>query len=162
MAGGPIFPFSAIPATADRTFASTIITGSNSFIRSGMGVEASVGADSEWHLLYKMPPALPTGDPKTVMQGFSAAVAGSAQVNFYWASKATEEDLDLTLAGLNAEGTETITWAAGDDYVIKELRVDLDADTVIADEYIIAIVVFETTSWTLASVSLWDFPIIWE
>ena len=83
-----------------------------------------------------------------------------AKPNVKWKSFATEEDFGSPT--LNAEGVGTITWASGDEDVWKELKVDLDADTVVAGEYILMDVVFETASWTLAAVSTWQVFIIWE
>jgi hypothetical protein len=38
----------------------------------------------------------------------------------------------------------------------------LDADTVVAGEILRIQVVFETTLWTLAQVSGWQFSVTWE
>lgn len=162
MAGGPIYPFSAYPVTADRAFSGFHETPTNTFHIEGLQVEASVGADTYFHLVYKIPPALPTGTAKVSIEGIANATTGAGKVNFKWKSVAVEESLDLAEGDVNAEGTTTITWAAGDANVIKQSKVALDADTVVADEFIVAIVVFETTGWTLAQVSTWNFPLIWE
>jgi hypothetical protein len=57
MAGGPFFPNSAVPVTANRVFPNIHIgAGANSKHEEGLGVEASVGADSIWRLRFWMPP----------------------------------------------------------------------------------------------------------
>ena len=157
MAGGPIFPFSAKPDTADRVFPNFGGSGSDS---EGLGVEASVGANATWKLRFLMPPTLPTGTAKLLLHAMAAATSGAAKVNPTWASVAAEQDPDGF--SLNAEGTGTITWGAGDTDQIKELKVTLDADTVVAGEWVVMDLVFETTSWTLAVVSTWFASIIWE
>jgi len=161
MTGGPIFPHSAYPVTAGRVFPNFHVgAGANSKHDEGLGVEASVGADSTWRLRFQMPPSLPAGTGKLRLLALANATSGAAQVNPKWASVAAEED--PSSATLNAEGTGTITWGAGDNDQYKELKVTLDADTLVASEIVVLDLVFETTSWTLAQVSTWIATIIWE
>ena len=159
--GGPLRPFSRYPATIDRVFISVYVgDGANSKHEEGMGVEASVGADSIWRLRFEMPPVLPSGTGKLRLIALADAVTGVAKVNPKWASVAMEED--PSSATLNAEGTQTVTWSTADDDQYKELKVDLDADTLVAGEIVVMDLVFETASWTLAVESVWQASIIWE
>lgn len=158
MAAGPIFPHSAYPVTSGRVFPN--FHAATAAHREGLGVEASVGADSIWRLWFQMPPTLPTGQMKLKLRAIANATSGDAKVNPKWKSFATEES--ITSPTLNAEGTSTLTWGAGDDDDIKELEINLDADTPVADEEVIMDLTFETTSWTLAAVSTWTASIIWE
>lgn len=162
MAAGPIFPHSTFPVTAGRVFPNFHVgDGANSKQDEGLGVEASVGADSTWRLRFQMPPDLTgLGTGKLRLLALADAVAGVAKVNPTWASVAVEED--PSSATLNGEGTQTVTWSAGDDDVYKELKVDLDADTLVANEEVVMDLIFETTDWTLAQVSTWIVSIIWE
>lgn len=161
MAGGPLFPHSAYAATTDRVFPNFHVgDGANSKHDEGLGVEASVGADSTWRLRFQMGPALPTGTGKLKLLALADATSGAAKVNPKWASVAAEED--PSSASLNAEGTSTLTWGAGDDDVYHELKINLDADTLVASEEVVMDLVFETTDWTLAQVSTWIASIIWE
>lgn len=161
MAGGPIFPHSAYPATSGRVFPNFHVgAGANSKHDEGLGVEASVGADSTWRLRFKMPPTLPTGTCKLDLWALANATSGNAKVNAKWASVAVEED--PSSATLNAEGTSTLSWGAGDNDQYKNLKITLDADTVVANEVIVMDLVFETASWTLAAVSTWQPSVIWE
>ena len=161
MAGGPIFPHSAYPVTADRVFPNFHVgAGANSKHDEGLGVEASLGADSTWRLRFQMPPSLPTGTGKLRLLALANATSGVAKVNPKWVSVAVEED--PSGATLNAEGTSTVTWSTGDNDQYKELKVNLDADTLAASEEVVMDLVFETTSWTLAQVSTWIASIIWE
>lgn len=126
----------------------------------GWGVAASIGADAILRLVFQVPPTLPTGSPKLSLLALANATSNSAKVNPKWASCAFEEDPSgLTL---QAEGTQTLTWAAGDNDQLKQLKVDLDADTVVAGEFIVMDLTFETSSWTLAVVSTWKPSVIWE
>lgn len=161
MAGGPIFPHSAFPVTAGRVFPNFHVgDGGNSAQDEGLGVEASVGADSTWRLRFQMPPTLPTGTGKLRLLALADAVTGAAKFDPQWVSVAVEEDPSSAI--LNSEGTQTVTWSAADDDVYKELKVDLDADTLVASEEVVMDLVFETTDWTLAQVSTWIVSIIWE
>lgn len=156
MAGGPIFPYSAKPDTAGRVFP---YFGSSGNDTEGLGVEASVGADSTWKLRFQMPPSLPTGTGKLLLELHVNATIGNAKVNPKWKSCAAGEDFDA--ATLTAEGTSTITAAATANQMVST-KIALDADTLVAGEAVVMDLVFETTSWTLAAISTWVASIIWE
>lgn len=161
MSGGPIFPHSIIPVTAGKVFPSVHVgAGSNSKHDEGMGVMASLDGDAIWRLRFQMPPSLPTGTGKLRLIALANSTANSAKVNPKWASVAMEED--PSSATLQAEGTNTLTWGAGDADQYKELKVTLDGDTLVASEMVVMDLTFETTSWTLAVVSTWIASIIWE
>jgi len=161
MPGGPIFPNSAYPATAGRVFPNFHEgAGANSKHDEGMGVEASVGADSTWRLRFQMPPTLPTGTGKLRLLALANATSGNAKVNPKWVSVAVEEN--PSSATPVAEGVQTVAWSTGDNDQYKEIKVTLDADTLVAGEIVVMDLVFETASWTLAAVSTWIASIIWE
>jgi hypothetical protein len=126
----------------------------------GLGVEASVGADTTWRLAFKMPPSLPTGTCKLRLLALANANTGAAKVNPKWGSVAAEES-PVTVSR-TAEGTSTLTWSTGDEWQYKELKITLDADTPTANEIIEMDLVFETSSWTLAQVSTWLAAVIFE
>jgi hypothetical protein len=160
MAGGPVFPFSALPVTAPRVFPNVHVGATNGRREQGMGVEASLGANGTWALRFEMPQVLPSGTAKLRLLALAAATANAAKVNPTWGMCAVEESPDtITLTG---EGTQTITWGAGDTDQYKELIVTLDADTIVASEFMVMNLVFETTGWTLTVVSTWQASIIWE
>lgn len=162
MPGGPIFPHSAFPVTAGRVFPNFHVgAGANSKHDEGLGVEASVGANATWRLRFMMPPtSLPAGTCKLRLLALANATSGDAKVNPSWASVAVEES--PSGATLQAEGTSTVTWGAGDNDQYKELKVTLDGDTPVAGEIIVMDLIFETSSWTLAQVSTWQAAVIWE
>lgn len=154
MAGGPFTPISATPVTADRVFESVHVCAGAGFKRvRGLGVQASVGADSIWELAFQVPASLPSGACKLKGYALANATSGAARFSPRWASCAAEEDPSgLTLQN---EGTQTITWGAGDNDQLKAFEVALDGDTPVADELIVMQLTFETTSWTLAATSTW-------
>ncbi len=161
MAGGPLAPISAFPATTDRVFPNFHVgKGANSKEDEGMGVEASVGGNAIWRLRFQMPPTLPTGTGKLRLLALADATTGNAKVHVKWVSVAVEED--PSAATLNDETVQTLTWAANDDDEYKELKTTLDADTLVASEIVVMDLTFETASWTLAVISTWIPVIIWE
>ncbi len=165
MAGGPLYPISAFPLTTDRTFENVHNipddTDNAVWNEIGMGVEASVGADSTWQLVFEMPPTpLPSGTGKLRLRAQADAATGVAKVNPTWASVAVEESPGLV--SKTAETVQDLTWAAGDENVYKELKVTLNADTLVASEFVVIDLIFETSSWTLAAISTWYASIIWE
>ena len=160
MAGGPIFPHSAFPTTSNAFPNFHVGAGANSKHDEGLGIVASLGANTIWRLRFQMPPTLPTGTGKLRLLALANSATNAAKVNPSWVSVAVEED--ASAATLNAEGTGTITWAASDEDVYKELKITLDADTLVASEEVVMDLTFETASWTLAVVSTWIVSIIWE
>jgi len=161
MAGGPFTPSSIYPVGAPRVFANVHVgAGSTAKYEYGLGVLNSISADSIWGLRWLMPPGLPTGTCKLRLLALANATTGDAKVNPKWASVAVGEDpASITL---QAEGTSTLSWAAGDNDKYKELKIALDADLVVASEVIAMNLTFETASWTLAVISTWIPSIIWE
>lgn len=162
MAGGPVGPTTLRAITSGRAFANIHVgKGANGHSDEGMGVEASVGADTEWQLSFDLPVgSLPTGTGKLKLKVLADAVSGDAKLNPSWASVADGED--PSSATLNAEGTQTLSWSAGNNDDYNVLKVDLDADTLVAGETVVMHIIFETTSWTLNQVSTWMPTIIWE
>lgn len=158
-----LLPMSAFPATPGKVYPDSIRTTTNDFWVEGIGVMASLDADAEIHYVFRVPGGLPVGTAKLSIIGLSYTANGDMKINPKWASKATEEDLDVTAASLNAEGTQTLTWTSGsDDHQFKELKVTLDADTIVVDEFIILRLVLETSGWTLNRRAILNCSIIWE
>lgn len=162
MAGGPIFPYSAYPVTASNTFPNVHVgAGANAKQTAGLGVAASIGSDSIWRLHFRMPPsALPSGTGKLDLWALANATSGNAKINAKWASVAVEEAPDT--ATLQAEGTSTLSWSTGDNDQFKQVKITLDADTLVAGEDVVMDLTFETSSWTLAVISTWIPSIIFE
>lgn len=162
MAGGPIFPHSAVPVTSGKVFPNIHVgAGANSKHDEGLGVMLSLDGDAIWRLRFQMPPtALPSGTCKLRLLALANATSGNAKVNAKWASVAVDED--PSSATLNAEGVVTPAWSTGHNDKYRETKITLDADTPVAGEVIALDLVFETASWTLAQVSTWQPSIIFE
>jgi hypothetical protein len=162
MAGGPFFPSSQVYDGSANVFPNVFVgDGANAHRTEGCGVVASLAANAEVDLEFWMPPgSLPSGTPKLRLIALADAVTGDAKVTPSWASVAIEED--PSAATLNSEGTSTLTWGANDDDEYKELKITLDADTVVAGECIVMHLQFTTASWTLAQVSNWIISVVFE
>ena len=156
----PIFPFSCFPASPNAFANVHVGAGANSKQDQGLGVAASITVDTIWRLRFQLPGTLPPGTLKLRLIALANATANAVKINPKWASTAMEESPSgMTL---NAETTQTITWAAGDNDQYKELKVTLDADTAVGGEIIVMDLTFETTGWTLAVVSTWIPTLVWE
>ncbi len=162
MAGGPLFPYSIEYPTNGKAFPHTHVGNTNSKREKGIGVIASLDADAVVELRFQLPGTLPTGTAKLITHGLANATSGNAKYNPKWKSVAAEETMDVATGSLNAEGVETVTWAAGDVDVYKEIKTILNADTLVAGEVIVMEIEFDTTLWTLAAKSLFKAWIVWE
>ncbi len=161
MSGGPISPNSILPITANKLWCGPYIASDSSLQDIGIQVMASLDADAVARLVFPMPiGSLPSGTCKLRLLAIANATSGSAKVNAKWGSVAAGEAAkEVTRA---AEGTATLTWAAGDTDDYKELLITLDADTPVAGEMICMDLTFETSGWNLAAVSTWIAFVIWE
>lgn len=161
MAGGPIFPQSAFPVTAGNVFPFVYVGGgANSKQDVGMGVAASIGADSTWRLRFQMPTTLPAGTAKLRLIALANATSGSAKITPAMATVAmAASPSGATLAN---ESQVTLTWAAGDNDKYKESKVAIANTTVTAAQILVVDLVFNTASWTLAQPSCWIASIVWE
>lgn len=162
MAGGPLKSRPVIE-NSDRAWAGVYIGGgANAHRHEVVTAEASMSANTTVRYRFEVPPTLPTGTAKLRVIAMSNNASEVAKFDVQWASVAVEED--ASAATLNAEGTQTITWATSDEDVFKEVKVTLDADSggVKASEFIVMQFIFETTSWTLSTESGWIISVIWE
>ena len=168
MAGGPIGPSSVyLGGGGGRLFPNFHAgAGGNAAPKDeGVGVVASLAADSTAELRFHIPPAVPTGTLKLRMIALANATSGAAKV--------TVKDGVATPAGspgasgnpsaatLTSEAQSTVTWAASENDRYKETKVTLTAAPA-ANDILVVGITFQTTSWTLAQVSTWLFTILWE
>lgn len=152
MSGGPYGPTSAVPLNAGKVFPSLYVcAGANFKHIYGLGVMASVNADSIWRMAFVMPQTLPSGTCRLQLWSIANAATGAAKVNPKWAMGASlVNPSSITLV---AEGTQTITWTAADTLVMTSII--LDATTPQAAKFLLMDLTFETVGWTLAAVSCW-------
>lgn len=174
MAGGWIMPSSAFPVTSGNVFPNFHRgAGANSKEDEGLGVAASIAADSTWRLRFPMPPAIPSGTPKIRVIALANATSGVVKINPKWASVAM--GVSPSGASLSAEGTTadskagqagstaTLEFGAADNDQYLEAKWDMNATTVpAANEVVILDLTFETSGWTLAQVLTCRVMIGWE
>lgn len=160
MAGGPIAPISAVPITAGNVFPYVYVGGgANSKHEEGLGVAASIAADSTWRLRFPVPPTVPTGTMKLRLLALANATSGAAKVTVQDANVAA--GASPSGATLTSETQATITWGAGDNDKYKEAKVTL-TPTPAGNDIMVVDLVFNTTSWTLAQISCWMATLIFE
>lgn len=159
MAGGPIFPFSAYPTTADAFPYIYVGGGANSKHEEGLGVSASLGADTVWRLRFAVPPTVPTGTLKLRLLALANATSGNAKVTVKDGNVAA--GASPSGATLTSETQTTLTWGAGDNDKYKEAKVTLTTSPS-GNDIIVVDLTFNTTSWTLAQISSWQACLIWE
>ena len=157
-------PISSFPATQGKVYPDVLKTTTNDFWIEGLGVVASLDADAELHYVWHIPKGtLPTGNCKLEVIMFSTDGDGDAAFNPKWKSVAFDENMDLAAGSLNAEGESTITWTFGANaHQMRRTTVNLDADTVVADEFIEMRLALISANWTLNTRSIVLPSIIWE
>lgn len=117
-------------------------------------------ADQTFAIEMPFPPVIPSGQLKMRLRSYANAASGVVKFNPKWASCAAGENPgDFTL---NAEGTQTITWATGNEWDMLVTSVTLDADTPVANEVLIMNLVFEDNNTTLAVASYHIIEFYWE
>lgn len=120
----------------------------------------TLNADQTFAIEFPFPPTLPSGQLKMRLRSYANAATGVVKFNPKWFSLAAGENPgDATLA---AEGTQTITWATGNENDMLVTEVTLDADTPVAEEVLIMNLVFEDTNTTLAVASYHIIEFFWE
>lgn len=163
MSGGPIFPHSAFPLTAGNVFPSIYVGGgSGSKQEEGLGVAASIAADSTWRLRFQLPPAIPTGTCKLMLRGLANATSGAAKITPNLVKVAI--GASPSAATLLAEAQQTVTWTAVDVYMDTKVTLTSTNVPTAGDENkaMVCDLIFNTASWTLAQVSTWQAFLLWE
>lgn len=156
-------PISAFPATSGKVYPDCFRTNSNDFWIDGLGVMASLDADAELHYVWHVPTVLPAGTCKLEVIGFTYDAAGDMAFNPKWKSFGFDEGMDIAAGSLNAEGESTLSWTYGADaHEMKRTKINLDADTVVADEFINMRLALVSANWTLNQRSIMLPSILWE
>lgn len=161
MGAGPLLPISVVPRSSGSVFDNVhVCAGANGTNVAGIGVVASVASDVTADVIWQLPDTLPSGTLKLRLLCIANATSGNAKINPKWNCGALNTDPSgLTL---NAEGTQTLTWAAGENDKFKELLLTLDASTAAGGQYLYMSLMFEgTASWTLAADMTCIAELIW-
>lgn len=162
MAGGPIAPSSVYLGGAAGNLFPNFYAGAGGNAAphdEGIGVVASLAADSTAELRFPMPPTIPTGTLKLRLLALANATSGSAKLTVSDANVAA--GASPSAAALTSEAQTTVTWAAAGNDKYTEAKVTLSA-TPAGNDMLVVAIKFQTTGWTLAQVSTWLATIIWE
>ena len=161
MAGGPILPSSVYLGGAAGNLSSSVFisttgtTQANSAIE-GIGAIASLATTAPAVLQFNMPGAIPTGQLKLRLLAFANATSGAA----FWQVQdgATSPAANIANATFTTEAAQSITWAAN---VMQELKQNLTTVPT-ANQILTVVITFGTTTFTLATTSIWQASVIWE
>jgi len=161
MAGGPILPSSIYVGGASGNLSPTFYvpaTNTNTAgAIEGIGVVASLAANAAAVLQFNLPESIPTGTMKCRCLAWANATSGVAKLTLSDGQTAVGSNIGATT--LTADTQVSQTWTTAD--VIVENKVTL-ATTPTANDILTVLATFNSTGWTLAAASVWQFSLVWE
>ena len=162
MSGGPILPSSVyLGGATGNLFPNFYIPATNTNgagAIEGVGVVASLASDAAAVLQFNMPPtSLPSGTLKLRILAMANATSGVAKLTIKDGHTAAGSSIGATT--LSTETQVSQTWATAD--ILVENKVTLTT-TPAASDVVTVLATFNTSSWTLAAVSVWQFSLVWE
>lgn len=159
MAGGPLYG-EWYPVTGGNCFFWAMSESSGSQWM-GLGVAASIAADSTWRGAFILPQVLPSGTPKLRLFLRANAASGSVKVNPKWTFVSDGENFGTPSPTPAAEGTTTVTWATGDEYDLKVVDIPLDINDWTGAEGLVVKMnlVFEAAGWSMLT-PVWCKPVL--
>jgi hypothetical protein len=176
--GGPIGPNSYYPNDlSGRAFpwvyVGTVSTVNAAGVAKGLGIQASLSADTTWALMFQMPAVIPSGTPKLLLNCFANASSGTAKINPAWV--AISAGTDPFNATLSSEGVtpdsvsgatgsgDTVTWGSGNTDQLIQVKWNLNATTAPTANQIVNMALnFQSSGWTLATILTVQVFILWE
>ncbi len=163
MAGGPILPSSIYLGGASGNLSPTVyvpVTNTNlAGAFEGIGVVASLAADSNAVLQFNLPESLPSGTAKLRLLAMSSATTGNAKITVKDAGTAAASNIGATSLTTDATA-QTVTWSAAD--VLLETKINMTGAGITANNVFTVLLTFVTASWTLAQTSVWQASLVWE
>ena len=160
MAGGPILPSSMyLGGASGLLFPNFYIPNTNTNAAGaieGIGVIASLTGDATAVLQFNLPKTIPTGTATLRILAWANATSGVAKLTV--SDGQTAVGSNIGAATLSAETQVSQTWASA-DVIVENLVTLTTAPT--SEDILTVKAVFNTTSWTLAAVSTWQFSLIW-
>jgi hypothetical protein len=162
MAGGPILPSSIYVGGASGNlsvnFYIPAINTNNAGAIEGVSVIASLGADAIAVLQFNLPESIPTGVLKCRVLAWANATSGVAKLTLADAGTAPAANIGVTT--LTAETQLSQTWATAD--IIVENKITMTGAGQTANNIYTVRATFNTSGWTLAQASVWQFSLVWE
>jgi hypothetical protein len=160
MSGGPVTPFSAIPATRNVFRGYYVGTGGTPSHDIGMNVLGAITSDAVWRLRFTVPRLIPSGFLHLRILGLSNSSSGKIRVNPKWAVARAE--LSPSGLTLSQEGVRELTFTAADVGKYQALHIYLDAisdvqplDTIVLD------LTFEASQFTAPNRTVWQPQLVW-
>jgi hypothetical protein len=147
-ASGLAYPAFYIPATNTNTAGAL----------EGVGVIASLTSDAPVVMQFNMPETIPTGTLKLRVLAMANATSGVAKLTVKDASTSAGSNIGATT--LTSETQLSQTWATAD--ILVENKITLTATAPTSNQITTVLATFNTTSWTLAAASVWQFTLVWE
>lgn len=161
MSGGPLLPSSVYLGGASGNLSPTFYipatNTNNAGAIEGVGVVASLAADAPAVLQFNLPESIPTGVMKCRVLAWANATSGVAKLTLSDGQTAVGSNIGATT--LTADTQVSQTWSSAD--VIVENKVTL-ATTPTANNILTVLATFNTSGWTLAQASVWQFSLVWE
>jgi hypothetical protein len=161
MAGGPVFPssvyFGGASGLAYPNFYVPATNTNGAGAIEGAGVIASLTSDAPVVLQFNMPESIPSGTLKLRCLAMANATSGVAKLTIK--DGATSVGSSIGVTSLSTETQVSQTWASAD--VLVENKVTLTTSPT-ANQILTVLATFNTTGWTLASASTWQFSAVWE
>jgi hypothetical protein len=160
MSGGPIGPSSVYLLSASGNLFPNFYAGGGGNASShdeGIGVVASLGSDATAELRFPMPPSIPTGTLKLMVRGMGGA---SSQVAKFQVSDAScGSGVSPSALTLTSETASSVTMTSVDQY--NDTKVSLSTSPAGNDDLVVALK-FQTSGWTVATVTTWQVWALWE
>lgn len=161
MAGGPLLPSSIyLGAASGNLFPNYYIPTTNTNSAGaieGVGVVASLAADSFAVLQFNLPESIPSGTAKIRCLAMASTTAGVAKLTINDGQTAAGSNIGATT--LSTEAQVVQTWTTAD--VLVENKVSLTTSPT-ANDILTVKATFNSSGWTLAQPSVWQFTLVWE
>ena len=169
MAAGPIAPSSVYYGdTSGNTFPNYYVgtnqggTANAAPADEGIGVAASLSADSTVQLRFILPPgsSAPSGTMKLMLLCLANATSGTAKFTANDAVVSSSGGLPSG-ASLTAETQSSVTWTTGSNDEYQQVKVTLSSSWQ-ANGVLVVALTMNHSSWTLASTLTVIPALIWE
>jgi hypothetical protein len=162
MSGGPLLPSSIyLGGASGLLYPSFYVPNTNTNTAGaleGIGVIASLTGDAPAVLQFNMPEVIPSGTLKLRILAMANATSGVAKLTIKDGSTSAGSNIGATT--LTSETQYSQTWATAD--ILVEQKLILTAVAPIANQITTVLATFNTSGWTLAAASTWQFSLVWE
>jgi len=163
MSGGPILPSSIYVGggggNLTQTFYIPATNTNTAGAIEGVGVVASLTADSPCVIQFNLPEVIPSGTAKLRLLAMANATSGNAKITVADAGTAPAASIGVTTLTTDATA-QTVTWTTAD--ILVETKITMTGAGQVANNIFTVLLTFNTASWTLAQASVWLCSLVWE